>query len=172
MIVSGSKRQAKRRYKAHALDPCHKGLKKRVGREVGGNGGVSVHELEALRALEKTDGNVSRASKLLKVNTRKLYALINSSSELKLALLKIREAEIEEKLDKAETVIDALMDSCAKTPREALKAATFLLTQLGKGRGYSNTGVSVNTLNLQQLVQEISGLDQSSKQEQVEDIEA
>lgn len=96
---------------------------------------------EIFDAIEKTKGVVVRASELLCLSPRALHEILSEKPHLRTALREIRRQFQYEMVDQSEQVL------CKSIYQEedlslALRAATYILNNLGRDRGYCHPEVS------------------------------
>jgi hypothetical protein len=96
---------------------------------------------ECRTALWKSRGNISTAAAVLKVTPQRLRSFVKNSPRL----LAEQEEAREQLVDKAEDVAYAALDD-ASDPSRQDQMARYVMTNLGRSRGYSSggSGVSLN----------------------------
>ena len=95
---------------------------------------------ECRTALWQTDGNITRAAVILKVTSTRLRNFVKASAYLTAEAEEFRNRIV----DKAEeVVIEALND-----PERADTMARFVLSSLGKTRGYNQNSANKGTISI------------------------
>lgn len=90
-------------------------------------------------AIKKHKGRISHIAKDPTINCaiNTVRTRINTTPELKAEMDDVRQHWVEDTTNKAEDVLNTLMDDIKEDRACALKAAMFSLNNLGKDRGYS-----------------------------------
>ena len=90
-------------------------------------------------AIKKHKGRISHIAKDPTINCaiNTVRTRINTTPELKAEIDDVRQHWVEDTVDKAEDVLNTLMDDIKEDRACALKAAMFSLNNLGKDRGYA-----------------------------------
>ncbi len=101
-------------------------------------------DVEACRtALWRTNGNVTEASKLLKISSGRLRSLINNSSYLTRELAETREQLV----DRAEQVVIEALEDSENTARQDAMARFVINSAIGRSRGYGSGATKINVNN-------------------------
>ena len=95
-------------------------------------------EDRVIEVLEKVNGRLYKAIPIFGVNTRTLTNYLKRHPRVMKELEEVRYAFNQALMDKSENVFDAALDGHEEDMTNALKAATFIMNNLGKERGYAH----------------------------------